>query len=93
MPDEFNPRTNPLFQNYQLECSYVESNGVLCLGKLRLVEAPSAGLQLGDIVPEDPSDNRRARCPRCQRCRMKVVTVPPQPAPAPPVGFTRIPTE
>lgn len=84
---------NPLFDNYGLECSYVESNGVLCLGKKILVQAPSAGLKLGDIVPADPSDYNHARCPRCQRCRMKVVSVPVQPAPAGPEGFTKIPTE
>jgi hypothetical protein len=84
---------NPLLEYYYLACSYVENNGFVCTGKMRLVEAPSVGLKLGDLVPPDPSDYRRARCPRCQRCKMKVVGVPEQTAPAPPEGFTKIPTE
>ena len=84
---------NPLFDNYTLECSYVESNGFHCTGKRLLVEAYSAGLKLGDIVPEDPSDYNRTRCPRCKRCKMKVISVPTPPVPPGPVGFTKIPTE
>lgn len=86
-------RINPVLDYYFLECSYVEDNGVQCTGKMRLVEAPSAGLVLGYIVPEDPSDYRRARCPRCQRCKMKVTGVPTPPVPPGPEGFTKIPTE
>ena len=84
---------NPLFDFYRLECSYVEDNGFKCTGKKQLVEAASAGLKRGDIVPEDPGDYHRTRCPRCKRCKMKVMSVPQQVPPPGPVGFTKIPTE
>ena len=89
MPDTMDPR-NPhgLYQKYELTCTW---DG--CGGKRLFEQAASAGLVLGSLVPEDPSEPTIGRCPRCKRCKMKVTGVP-TPAVVPyDNGFTNIPTE
>lgn len=80
-------RTNPLFAKYKLACTFPG-----CTGKSIVEQAQSAGLQLGELVPEDSANPNFARCPRCRRCLMKVVEGPPLPDPKGPEGFTRLPT-
>jgi hypothetical protein len=82
------PRQNPLFGQYRLECTHPG-----CSGRALIDQAMSAGLRVGDIVPEDSSNPNFGRCPLCRRCMMKVVEAPPGPEPILPQGFSRIPTE
>lgn len=80
--------TNPLFAKYKLACTFLG-----CTGKSIVEQAESAGLRVGELVPEDSANPSFARCPKCRRCVMKVVEGPPPPEARGPVGFSRIPTE
>ncbi len=79
---------NPVFAKYKLVCTYPG-----CKGAQQIEQAQSAGLRIGDLVPEDPGNFHYARCPRCKRTQMRVVEAPEPPKPKTPVGWTKIPTE
>jgi len=62
-------------------------------GHMRIIKHfVSAGLKIGDMVPQSPAEPDFGRCLRCKRYSMKVTAAPPPPAPLKPKGFTRVPT-
>lgn len=64
-----------------------------CPGERVFEYARSAGLQLGQVLTQDPSVPGFGRCPHCKRYQMKVVEVPAAPPPLKPKGFTKVPTK
>lgn len=81
-----NPNANPLWVKYKLRCSHPG-----CPGTRIAEQAATAGLKVGDTVPDDPTDFEFGRCPRCRRTKMVVVEGPPPPKPQLPTGWNKIP--
>lgn len=64
-----------------------------CPGE-RVFDFPrSGGLEIGQVMPADPSVPGFGRCPHCKRYQMKVTETPVKPPPPKPKGFTKVPTE
>lgn len=82
------PRVEALYGKFEAECTWHP-----CKGKLKFETSHSAGLKLGDTIPDDPRDANFGRCPICRRTRMRVTKVPEVRPPPGPKGFTKIPTE
>lgn len=72
---------------YVLKCTHPG-----CHGELVTKFDFSAGLVVGQIFSEDPTDTTRGRCPVCRRHKMQVVSAPEAPKPPGPKGFTKVPT-
>ncbi len=81
------PRSpDPLAGNYHLKCTYPGCHGT------SIVEMNfGLGWRIEQLIPEDPSEPARARCPQCKRHKMKVISVPPGPPLPGPKGFRHVP--
>jgi hypothetical protein len=73
-----------LAASYGIECTFC---GATAKTQMNL----GVRLEVGQVVPADPSEPARGRCPRCKRYSMKVVSAPPPPPPPKPKGFRRVP--
>lgn len=82
------PRHEGVWGQFEGECQELG-----CSGKRKFEQAHSAGLRIGDMVPEDLSNPMFGRCPLCRKYTLKIVAVPPQATPPGPKGFTKVPTE
>lgn len=74
-----------IWGQYAAKCSYGKCPGV------RLFEqGMSMNLQVGDMVPFDPTNSLGTTCPNCKRATLVITSSPAPPAPPPVKGFVKI---